>query len=237
VKQLWNRYAERIDALSVRERVLVFSTAMALLLALVYTLFIDPQLGAQKRLSAAVMQRQAELKGIEAQITAIATSRAANPDRSLRERLAEVRKQLGETEAQIAAEERRFTAPEQMKTVIEEMLARNRAVQLVSMKTLASSTLAEARAEAGKAEAPKPAAKPAAEPGRPQQGERLVYRHGVEVTVAGGYLDLLRYLRDLEHLRTQLYWSSLEIDATRYPRHTMKIVVYTLSLDPAWLNV
>jgi MSHA biogenesis protein MshJ len=194
-------------------------------------------LSAQKRLSAAVMQRQAELKSIEAQITGIATSRAADPDRALRERLSEVRKQLGETAAQIAAEERRFTAPEQMKTVIEEMLARNRAVQLVSMKTLASTTLAEARAEAGKAEAPKPAAKPAAEPGRQQQGERLVYRHGVEVTVAGGYLDLLHYLRDLEHLRTQLYWSSLEIDATRYPRHTMKIVVYTLSLDPAWLNV
>jgi len=119
--------------------------------------------------------------------------------------------------------------------VIEEMLARNRAVHLVAMKTLPTTTLAEARAESGKAEASKPAAKPPAE--APKSGERLVYRHGMEVTVAGGYLDLLRYLRDLEQLRTQLYWSSLEIDATRYPRHTMKIVVYTLSLDPAWLNV
>jgi len=102
------------------------------------------------------------------------------------------------------------------------------------MKTLPTTTLAEARAESGKAEASKPAAKPAE---APKSGERLVYRHGMEVTVAGGYLDLLRYLRDLEQLRTQLYWGSLEIDATRYPRHTMKIVVYTLSLDPAWLNV
>ena len=234
MKQLWNRYAERIDALSLRERVLVFSTAMALLLALLYTLFIDPQLGAQKRLSATVMQRQAELRSIEAQITAIATSRAADPDRPLRERLAEVRKQLGEIEAQIAAEERKFTAPEQMKIVIEEMLARNRAVQLVAMKTLPTSTLAEARAQAGKPQAPAPG-KPHAEP--TAAGERLVYRHGIEVTVAGRYLDLLSYVRDLEHLRTQLYWSSLEIDATRYPRHTMRIVVYTLSLDPAWLNV
>jgi MSHA biogenesis protein MshJ len=234
VKQFWNRYAERIDALSLRERVLVFSTAMALLLALLYSLFIDPQLGAQKRLSAAVMQRQSELKNIEAQITAIATSRAADPDRALRERLAEVRRELGETETQIAAEERKFTPPEQMKAVLEEMLARNRAVQLVAMKTLPSSTLAEARAEAAKADASKPAAKPQAES---TSGDHLVYRHGIELTVAGGYLDLLRYLRDLEHLRTQLYWSSLEIDATRYPRHTMKIVVYTLSLDPAWLNV
>lgn len=235
MKQLWSRYAERIDALTVRERVLIFSTAMALLLALLYTLFIDPQLAAQKRLSSTVLQRQSELKTIEAQITAIATSRAADPDRPLRERLAEVRKQLREIERQISAEERKFTPPEEMKAVLEEMLARNRAVQLVAMKTLPTSTLAEARGELAKPEAPKPAAKPQAEPTRPD--ERLVYRHGIEVTVAGGYLDLLRYLRELEHLRTQLYWSSLEIDATHYPRHTMKIVLYTLSLDPAWLNV
>ena len=234
MKQLWNRAAERIDALSLRERVLVFATAMALLLALSYSLLIDPQMSAQKRLASTVAQKQAEIKGMEAQITAIATSRAADPDRALRERLAEVRKQLAEVESQIAGEERKFTAPEQMKSVIEEMLARNRAVHLVAMKTLPTTTLAEARAESGKAEASKPAAKPAE---APKSGERLVYRHGMEVTVAGGYLDLLRYLRDLEQLRTQLYWGSLEIDATRYPRHTMKIVVYTLSLDPAWLNV
>jgi len=225
---------ERIDALSVRERVLVFSTTMALLLALLYTLLIDPQMRMQKRLFSTVVQKQSELKSLEAQITAIATGRASDPDKPLRGRLAQVHRELREIEAQIGAEERRFTAPEQMKTVIEEMLARNRAVQLVAMKTLPSSTIAEAR-DGGKVEAPKPAAKPQAEPGTP--GERLIYRHGIEVTVSGRYLDLLRYVADLEHLRTQLYWSSLEIDATRYPRHTMKIVVYTLSLDRAWLNV
>ena len=235
MKQLWSRYAERIDALSVRERVLVFATSMALLLALLYTLLIDPQMAMQKRLFTTVVQKQSELKSLEAQITAIATGRAADPDKPLRERLAQVYKELREIEGQIGDEERRFTAPEQMKTVIEEMLARNRAVQLVAMKTLPSTTIAEARAASGKAEVPKPAAKPQAQPDTP--GERLIYRHGIEVTVSGSYLDLLRYLADLEHLRTQLYWSSLEIDATRYPRHTMKIVVYTLSLDPAWLNV
>jgi len=150
VKRLWARYAERIDALSVRERVLVFATAMALLLALLYTLLIDPQVATQKRLASTVAQKQAELKNLEAQITAIATSRAADPDRPLRERLAAVRKQLGEAEAQITAEERKFTAPQQMKAVIEGMLARNREVQLVAMKTLPSSTIAEARAEGGK---------------------------------------------------------------------------------------
>ena len=71
----------------------------------------------------------------------------------------------------------------------------------------------------------------------PTPGERLIYRHGIEVTVSGAYLDLHRYLSELERLPTQLYWSSLDLEATNYPRHTLKLVVYTLSLDPAWLNV
>ena len=68
MRQLWSRYVERIDALSVRERVLVFSTTMALLLALLYTLLIDPQMRMQKRLFSTVVQKQSELKSLEAQI-------------------------------------------------------------------------------------------------------------------------------------------------------------------------
>src|SRR6185503_3299143 len=138
-----------------------------------------------------------------------------------------VREQLADLERQIGAEERKFTTPAQMKRVIDEMLARNRSVQLVAMRTLATTSIAEARA-AGAVQ--KPAAKPAT------PGERLIYRHGIEVTVSGPYLDLMRYVGELEFLPTQLYWSSLELDATRYPTHTLKIIVYTLSLDPAWMN-
>ena len=232
MKQLWTRYAERIDAFSLRERVLLFSAAMAVLLGLLYSVLLEPQVRAEQRLSSTIAQKRAEAKNIEDQLTKIATSRAADPDKPRRDRLAQVRAELAAIEAQIRLEERKFTAPEQMKAVVDEMLARNRAVQLVSMKTLASTTLAEARGE-------KPAPKPAAKPGVPgaTPGERLIYRHGLEVIVSGTYGDLLRYLADLERLPTQLYWSSLELDAARYPRHTMKLVVYTLSLDPAWLNV
>jgi MSHA biogenesis protein MshJ len=234
VKQLWQRYAERIDARSVRERVFIFSAAMVLLLAFLYSAFIDPEMRAQRRLSSTLAQRQGELKSVEVQLTAIATGRAADPDRPMRERLAEVRAQLADTERLIGAEERKFTAPRQMRAVVEEMLARNRAVELVAMRTLATTTIAEARAESANADAAKSAPK---SPAKPSAGDRLIYRHGIEVTVAGRYLDLLRYLGELENLPTQLYWSSLELDAARYPKHTMKLVLYTLSLDPAWLNV
>jgi MSHA biogenesis protein MshJ len=228
VKRLWTRYAERIDALSLRERVMVFAAAMAVLVALVHGLYIDSEVKKERRLSGAIAQKQAESKSLPDQLATVVTGRGADPDRGPRERLAAVRGELATVETRIATEERKFTAPEQMRKVIEELLARSRGIELRSMKNLPTTSIAEARAQAAPAGA-KPASAPPA--------ERLIYRHGIEITVTGGYLDLLGYLADLERLPTQLYWSSLEIDARNFPRHTMKVVVYTLSLDPTWLNV
>jgi MSHA biogenesis protein MshJ len=227
VRQLWQRYADRVDAMTVRERLLIFAAVTVAVVAVLHTLLLDAELKKERRLSSAIAQRQGEIKSLEVQVQALARNPAANPDAVRRERLAEVKRLLAETERAIAGEERKFTAPEQMKQIVEEMLARNRGVQLLTLRTIATTSIADARAPAG--------SKPAAKAATP--GERLIYRHGMEVTVAGSYLELLRYLTDLERLPTQLYWSALELDAARYPSHTMKIVVYTLSLDPAWLNV
>lgn len=218
---LWERYAAKYDALSLRERVMVFAAAMVAVLALAYTMMIEPELLKQRRTSAAILQKHSEMKAFEAQVTKLISSRASDPDRSDRERLAELREQLNELEARISTEERKFTAPSQMRTVVEGLLGRSRGVALVELKTLPITTIEET-----------PAAKP-----KPAKSERLIYRHGVELTVSGSYLDLLAYVRDLERLPSQLYWGGLVLDAAEYPRVSMKLTLYTLSLDRAWLSV
>jgi MSHA biogenesis protein MshJ len=154
------------------------------------------------------------MRALEAQVRGLLGARAQDPDRPRRERLAQLSAQQKELDGRIRAEERRFTQPAEMRGVIESVLGRARGVELVELKTLAVSTIAEKESK-----------------------ERLIYRHGLEITVSGSYLDLLAYLRDLEALPTQLYWGGLSIDASKHPRVQMKLTVYTLSLDRAWLNV
>ena len=55
--------------------------------------------------------------------------------------------------------------------------------------------------------------------------------------MTGSYLDLLAYLKDLEKLPNQMYWGKLDLTVAAYPQVTLKLSVYTLSLDPAWLVV
>jgi MSHA biogenesis protein MshJ len=232
VKRLWQRYSGQFDALTVRERVMVFGAAATMLIAFAYVFFLDVESAAQRRFASTLAQRQAEMKALQDQTVQLIDARGQDPDRATKQRTAELGAELAKIDAGIAAEERKFTAPGQMRSVVEGLLGRNRAVTLMTMRTLPVTSVADARADAG-------GAKPAAgvKPAPATSADRLIYRHGIELTVAGAYLDLLAYVRDLEALPTQLYWGALEIDAGMYPKVVMKLTVYTLSLDRAWLNV
>jgi len=64
-----------------------------------------------------------------------------------------------------------------------------------------------------------------------------LFRHGIELTVSGSYADLYEYLKVLEHLPTQLYWGNAELAVAEYPSVTLKLTLYTVSFDRAWLIV
>lgn len=233
MKRFWKQYVDRIDAATVRERAMIFAAAVVVIVALLNALLIEPEFAKQRRLSREITQRQTEIKTLQGQLEAMLGARRADPDQADRRRLEELTKRLSEVEASLAQEQRKFAPPEQIRSILEEMLSRNRKLALVDMRTLPVATLG---ADAGKpADKPAPE-KPAAAP-KPAAGPGQIYRHGVELTVTGSYLDLLAYLKDLEKLPSQMYWGRLDLSVAAHPKVTLKLSVYTLSLDPTWLRV
>lgn len=178
-------------------------------------LLLKPLRDTQRRLSAEIAQRQAELRTVQSEMQRMVRGRDADPDARNRERLGALRAEAEVLAAQLAEEQRRFTSPQRMREVLEEMLERNKRLQLVDLKTLPITDLAATQGHAG----------------------RRIFRHGVELTLAGGYLDLYAYLRSLETLSTQLYWGKVEMSVTAYPTASLKLTVYTVSFDKAWLIV
>jgi len=237
MKQFWKQYADRMDAATLRERAMIFAAAVAVLVLLMNSLLIEPQLARQKQLSREIAQRQESMRALQQQLEKLANERRASPDEADRRRLEETRKRLAEVDAKLLEEQRRFAPPEQIGPILEEMLSRNRRLKLVDMRTLPAALLeagtdkaATAKPAEAKAATDKPAAaKPA--------GQGQIYRHGVELTVTGTYLDLLAYLKALEKLPSQMYWGKLELSVAAPPQVTLKLSVYTLSLDPAWMRV
>jgi MSHA biogenesis protein MshJ len=215
LRALLKRYAERIDGATLRERVLMFAAATLVLVFLGDALALKPLRDAQRRFSAEIAQRQTELRTVQSELQRIARTREADPDARNRERLAALRAEAAVLAAQLAEEQRRFTSPQRMREVLEEMLERDKRLRLVDLKTLPVTDLSASQGQAG----------------------RRVFRHGIELTLAGGYLDLHAYLAALEGLSTQLYWGRAEMSVSGYPVATLKLTVYTLSFDQAWLVV
>ena len=209
------RYAERIDNATLRERTLLFVGAVLVLVFVGNFLFMKPVRDTQRRVSGDIAQRQTELGTLQAGLQRMARERDGDPDARNRERLAALRAEAAVLGAQIAEEQRRFTSPQRMREVLEEMLERNKRLQLVDLKTLPVTDLSDEQGHAG----------------------QRIFRHGVELTLSGGYLDLHAYLRSLETLSTQLYWGKAEMSVTEYPTAKLKLTVYTVSFDQAWLVV
>jgi len=215
VKALFKRYAERVDNASLRERVLLFGAAALALVFIVNAALIDPLRAKNRKLVAETAQRQTELRTLQSEVQRLAQLRAADPDAQRQKQAAELRAELAALEASIVEEQRRFTSPQRMRQVLEEMLERDRRLRLVDLKTLPITDLAGTQGQAG----------------------RSIFRHGLELTLSGSYLDLHAYLAALERMSTQLYWGKVEMSVSAYPVVTLKLTVYTLSFDKAWLVV
>jgi MSHA biogenesis protein MshJ len=215
VKALLKRYAERIDAASLRERAMIFVALALGLIFVVNAALIEPLRVKQKRLAAENQQRQQELQSLQAGLQRLVQGAGQDTDSLNRARQTALREELSRFKSKIDQEQRRFTPPDRMRAMLAEMFERNRQLALVDLKTLPATPLAAPRAGA-------------------YQG---LFRHGIELTVSGPYLDLYEYLRMLERLPVQLYWRRAELSVGEYPSSTLKLTVYTVSFDRAWLTV
>jgi MSHA biogenesis protein MshJ len=86
--------------------------------------------------------------------------------------------------------------------------------------------------------APPPAPAPAPGPAAPAvKPPDLLFRHGVEITLSGSYLDMIAYMEALESLPTQLFWGKAEFEVENYPNARLTLTLYTLSMDKKWMTL
>jgi MSHA biogenesis protein MshJ len=229
VKQQWGRLAARINALTLRERVMVFTAGAAAIVFAAHAVALGPMLRKQAALRAQVSQQQNNLMGIDGEITQKVEAWQVDPDRPTRERLEQVKAESARLAGDLRTMQKGLVPPERMAPLLETILRANGRLKLVSMKTLPAGAVADL-------EAVKPPAAPK-EPAPAAKPQDLLYRHGVEVAVRGNYLDLVGYMGALEAMPTQLFWGRAELEVEEYPTSRLTLSLYTLSLDPKWMKL
>lgn len=227
----WQGWSARFSALQSREKVLVISATLVAILFGGYTLWVEPALLQAQRLAKTVAQQQEEMSQLSAQLTALAAQRS-DPDAANRATLEQIRKQLGETDREIHGFDRVLITPAQAPALLQTLLGKHRGLSLVSLNTLPPQPLiAPPKAQAKPGEKPADADKPADMPGG------NIYKHGIEIKIAGGYHDLLAYVGELENAPQKLLLGAMSLAVRKHPVSELTLTVFTLSLEPTWLVV
>lgn len=213
MKQKLQKYADGIDAMSLRERALLFGAVALVMMTLLQVFLLNPVLSRRSQLSAQIAQQEDETKAIQAQTQALVRPKLQDQDALNREKLASLRTQMAQLDRQFEEQQKQFVAPGKMAAMLENMIAKNRKLQLLSLRTLPGTGPSQA------------------------SGARAVFRHTVELSVSGSYFELLDYLVALEHLPQRLFWEGFELSVAQHPQSVLKLTIYTLSPEKSWLTV
>jgi MSHA biogenesis protein MshJ len=227
LRTLWNQWNGKFAALTRRERGII---AAAIILGgslLLHTLAVEPLQLKARLATKAIGRAQTDLEQQQAQLLLLKTGRA-DPDAANRQRLAQLEQRLAKVDAQLAEFEAGMVPPSQMRGFLGDLLARNGHVELLGLQTLPA-------VQVGDLSPAKPA--DGAQPARDATAGEGIYRHGVELRLAGSYNALLDYLADIERMPQRLMWDSVRLTVKKYPRNELVLRIYTLSLDHHWLTV
>lgn len=233
VSKLLVPWLQKFDALSLRERVMVAVAALAATFFLFDALLFSTWSQQNKSLQASIAEQQAEAEQVAAQLKELQGRIATHPDAEARVRIREIEQKIADIDAGLQSAARQLVPPERMATLLEDLLKRNRRLQLVKMTTLPAEALF-GRDTAAVAQSSDTEAMTA---GNRQDGSQDIFKHGVELTLRGSYFDMLEYLAQIESLPWQMYWTHLKLDAREYNRPVLTLTLYTLSLNRVWLTI
>jgi MSHA biogenesis protein MshJ len=222
---LWLRdLMDRYDQLSLRERIIVL-VAVLLLLTLVWdSLFMAPLDRTRKGSVQQIDALRAEISGLDQSIEALAAQGVANPQGSTDRSAEALRAEIRELDGKLAGVTSGLIAPKEMSRVLEQVLARASRLTLIALRTLPPEGVIA------------PGAKPP-QPGGAPAGAAQIYKHGVDIELAGSYLDTLYFLQALEALPWRFFWERIEFTVDQHPRGKLKLRLYTLGLDEGWIGV
>jgi MSHA biogenesis protein MshJ len=218
----WLSICSKFEALNQRERWMVTCALFVVVYAVINMLLLSPVLARQTILNNELAADQAQINIFQQEINTLMQSPVIDPDAHNKQRLAELQSRLALLETKLTGLQTSLINPDKMPDLLHNLLKKNGKLKLVQLQTLPVKGLLENASE---------------DKGQTSKLELPVFKHGVEITIEGGYLDLLDYVAELEKMPWHVLWSKAALNAEHYPDSQLKLTVYTLSLDKTWLSI
>jgi MSHA biogenesis protein MshJ len=217
---------EKIDARIMRERVLIFLSAIALVY-LAWSFIIQTPI--DKKTQATQEQIDTQVKQNEATTTQIAALTQAllnDPTRIKQAQIEQLQKDVAAAEAKLQSASQHLIKAEQLPQALQDVLQKTAQLTLLEVATLPAHELKLVTADS--IDTKNVAA---------NFQDAGVYEHVVELRVSGNYFQVLNFLTALEALPWRFYWQRLDYTVLQYPNAEIILRVYTLSSEEGLLGV
>lgn len=213
MKQL-QQWAERIDAMALRERALLLGVCLVVLL-LVFDLALYRQASERiERGQQRLIALESEAAQTQAQLQVLREQARQDPNAPLHERLAQLNERRQSLEAQLGEQAGGLISPQQMRALLADLLRNTEALSLEGVRN----------------RTPRPLVAPG-ENGT-QDHQAILWEHRLQLTFCGPYLATLDYLRGIEELPWGLIWQSFSMHTEQNtPCYLLGVATFSFEED------
>lgn len=232
MNEKWLLLNEKLNALSVRERGILFATLLVLVLFIWLQAVFLPWEETRKAQRQAIAQAEQGMVDGSTELQGMMEQLKRNPNDPLREEALRLNGILADVNQQIGSKLAHLMPPQLMALTMQNVLADYSGLRLVSAKNLEVETLN--LSDSGTEEVNSNVSND------PEvvddDADAVVYSHGFEMTLKGNYFQTLEFIQRLEQLNG-FFWHSLDYRVSTYPDAEITIRLNTLSLDKEWIGV
>lgn len=224
VNQYWESITQKFEALNVREKRLVLGAVLCIFYG-IYAALIEPVSAKLVKINSQVQENDAQRHSLELQLNVLTQKKRNKKESPEQQKINVLNKNIDALSDKIETLKSALINPQSVPDLLSDLLKEDEQLRLVSLKTMPAAGLfddSEAHAH--------------------QSHALPVFKHGVEITIEGRYLDLVRYLEKLEQMPWHILWEKADIEVEKNPKTALPLsqltlVVYSLSLEKNLLTI
>lgn len=204
----------KINALEIRERILVCVTAIFLIVGLSYQLWFSPYLENIRSLKKQHRESIRSGQDFKNTLVVLESEIARDPNQAIRKAISEAKQKEKNLNQVLTLSSAGLIAPERMLPVLGEVLGKRSGLRLIEMIN-------------------KPPERVSGNQGNQQVA---LFKHGLELRFYGTFENVREYVRRLENMSEKVYLDEVNYQLSEYPGGEFVLKAHTLSVYEALIS-
>jgi len=214
MKDKWIEISEKLNALTTRERGIIFATLLVAVYMAFQLLVFDPLMAERSRLIKLEADITKQIDRVRVEIAEVIAESTFDPNKATREKIAKAEQKAEQYQQEILSITDKLIEPAQMSDVLASLLNKDSGLKLTSIRNLTAEPVRIGSAAGAE-----------------------LYQHRIQLELEGKYDQVSKYLAQVEALPEKVFWQNLAFQMDNYPVGRLSLEVYTLSTSKDLIGV